>query len=193
MTTPTGAVAGNAAAAQREAAARPQGGSFFSRKYGPLPGWGWSLLAAGGALAFFWWRSRSAANAASAATTTPTADTTTADTADQLASLQDEIDALQGELATDTTGTTTSTGSGTGSGTGTGTGSGTGTGVQVTVPKVVGMRATPAIAKLKSAGFKAHLSTPRKAGVALKVNSQTPAAGKKAAVGSTVDLGVEKV
>jgi hypothetical protein len=117
MTTPTSAVAGNAAEAQREEAKRPQGGGLFSRKYGPLPGWAWAGIAAGGALAWFWWRNRQASQAS---------DTSSDDTADsgqeqantdQIASLQDEIDALQGVVATETTtgtggGSTTPSGGG---------------------------------------------------------------------------------
>jgi hypothetical protein len=119
MTTPAGAVAGNAAQAQREEARRPQGSGLFSRKYGPLPGWAWATLAAGGALAWFWWRNRQSSQASDTSDTTDEADlgTSQADS-DQLASLQDEIAALQGAVATQqttgagsTTGTTTPTGS----------------------------------------------------------------------------------
>ena len=90
---PAGVVSGNAESVQKEEARRdprpqPKGG-FFQRKYGPLPGWGWALLAGGGALAYFWWRSRKAAQAAS-----------TASSASGSASsgIQGEIDALQQEI-----------------------------------------------------------------------------------------------
>jgi Fibronectin type III domain len=103
--------ASNASAAQQEAAQREgKGGNFFSRKYGPLPGWGWSLLAAGGALAYFWWRSRSKNQAVSSGYTGT-------GVSGQLASLQSEIDALYGQSAsavTKTTGTTGTGGSGSG-------------------------------------------------------------------------------
>lgn len=119
MTTPAAAVAGNAAETQRDAARNqpPKGGGFFSRKYGPLPGWAWATLAAGGALAWFWWKNRQASQASDTGSNTDLADlgTSQAD-ADQLASLQDEIDALQGQVATENTtgpgsGSTTPTGS----------------------------------------------------------------------------------
>jgi Fibronectin type III domain len=116
MTTPAGAVASDTRAAQRQAAAgtkpAPKGGdSLFSRKYGPLPGWGWALLAGGGALAFFWWRSReSKTTTATTASTTPATGTGWANAAN---ALQAEITALQGSSATSVTTTKTSTGSGT--------------------------------------------------------------------------------
>jgi hypothetical protein len=108
MTTPIGAVAGNAQATQRDAGRREvKGGSFWTKKYGPLPGWGWSLLAGGGALAYFWWRSRGK----SGLTGTAISGTGTGTGyAGQLASLQDEIAALQGQHGTtNTTGTGTAT------------------------------------------------------------------------------------
>lgn len=49
-----------------EPAAPPaKGGSFLTRKVGPLPTWGY-IVGAGGILVFVWWRSRSNANAAAA-------------------------------------------------------------------------------------------------------------------------------
>lgn len=126
--TPVGAVADNGAAAQREAEARPQGGGFFSKKYGPLPGWGWAALAGVGAIAWFWWRSRSNSQASSPADTSGT-DTGSTDpqVQDQLASLQDEIDALQGELSSTGGGSAGGGGGGSGGGDG-GGGSGGGSG-----------------------------------------------------------------
>jgi hypothetical protein len=148
MTTPAGAVASDASRAQQQAA-RPgekqQG--FFSRKYGPLPGWGWSLVVAGGALAYFWWRKRQAAGSTAAAT-----GTTAGATASSIGALQREIDALQNGTAGTTsgggggtvgggTGGTGTTTSGTTSGTGTGTTkttSGTGTGTTKTTSPTTG-------------------------------------------------------
>lgn len=180
MTTPAGAVAGNAAQAQREAAPRGRAGdSLFSRKYGPLPGWGWALLAGGGALAYFWWRRRSLQQNTSTGTSVTTG---SGSVTDQLAALQDEIDALQGELAT--SGTSTTTG---------GHPPPPEPHPLTTVPKVVGMRATPAVARLKAAGLKAHSNPPRERGVAQKVVSQTPGPGKRVQRDSTVDLHLEKV
>jgi hypothetical protein len=118
VTTPAGAVAGNAQAAQRDAGQReraqpqPAGGTgFFGRKYGPLKGWQWSIAAGGLALAYFWWRSRS--KAATSATATSSTGTGTG-YAGQIAALQQEIDQLQGQSATSTTtGPTTGTSTGT--------------------------------------------------------------------------------
>lgn len=123
MTTPAGAVADDANATARSAGkpAPKGGGGIFARKYGPLPGWGWALLAGGGALAFFWWRQRE--NKSTAATTAATAVSGTGATgwANAASALQQEIDSLQGQGATSTTSTptggttakTTSTGTGT--------------------------------------------------------------------------------
>lgn len=88
MTTPAGAVAADA---QRSAPKGSGADNIFSRKYGPLPGWGWALLAGGGALAFFWWRSRKAAEA-----TTATSATAASGWANAASALQREIDQLQG-------------------------------------------------------------------------------------------------
>lgn len=116
MTTPTGAVAAEAKGAHDDAArhsgtAARKSDNFFTRKYGPLPGWGWSLLAGGAALAYFWWKHRQAQQAAS--TTAGTTGTSTAYSgtgyAGELASIQSEIQQLQGELASTTTSTSKTT------------------------------------------------------------------------------------
>lgn len=60
----------------------------------------------------------------------------------------------------------------------------------VTVPKVTGMTATAAVAALAAAGLVAG-SEGKNGGPGI-VNSQTPGAGQKAPVGSTVDLGLAK-
>jgi Fibronectin type III domain len=115
MTTPAGAVASDAQAAQRQAGTaktRPAGQTFWTRKYGPLPGWGWSLLAAGGGLAYFWWRKREASKTTAGATT---AGTTSGTTASAISALQQEIDQLQygygtsGTVSGTTAGTTAKT------------------------------------------------------------------------------------
>jgi hypothetical protein len=93
---------------RRTEKAPAKGGSFFTKKYGPLPGWGWSLLAGGGALAYFWWKHRSAQQAA--ATTTSTGSSTAysgTGYAGSIAALQSEIQQLQGELSTTAKTTTT--------------------------------------------------------------------------------------
>lgn len=124
MTTPPGAVASNARQADREAGG---GGDIFGRKYGPLPGWGWALLAGGGALAYFWWKKRQAAQAATTAATTTNVGSYTGFTSSNVATLQSEIQQLQGQLAA-TSKTTTSTGTPSGGPpTGTSTTSSTGT------------------------------------------------------------------
>lgn len=82
----------------------PKGEGFFQKKYGPLPGWGWTLLAAGGAVAYFLWRRSQDAKAAAAAKQQASQQRFTAsgvDIAPQLAVIQQEIQDLQGEKSKD--------------------------------------------------------------------------------------------
>lgn len=73
-----------------------EGGDVFSKKYGPLPGWGWTLLAAGAGVAYILYRkyksAQAAATTASAQTYTPSG----IDYGPQLATIQEEIQNLQG-------------------------------------------------------------------------------------------------
>lgn len=83
-----------------------RGGNFLTRKVGPLPAWGWAALAAAGAGVYFWYRNRQgqAAAAAPSAAGTPTGAQGTSGATDQAASiatLQDEIQQIQGELSKD--------------------------------------------------------------------------------------------
>jgi hypothetical protein len=195
VTTPAGAVAADADATERSAAPKgKQNGSIFARKYGPLPGWGWALLAGGGAIAIFWWRKREASKNAGASTAYTAAATGTG-WANAANSLQDEISALQGQAATSKTSsstakTTTAKTTSTTSKPITGTTPNAG---DVTVPKVEGLRANAAIAALKAKGLKYHGSPTRNPAHEYKVVSQTPAAGKKVAPGSRVDLGYQVI
>lgn len=80
---------------------RPQAqrGNMFTRKYGPLPGWGWAALAAAGAVGYMWWRNRQATTAAAASTagTAPTGQAGPGiDYGPQIATLQAEVQQLQG-------------------------------------------------------------------------------------------------
>ena len=95
---------------------RPQrtgagGGSMFSRKYGPLPGWAWAAVFGVGAVGVLWLRSRSAKASADTVDTSGN-DTAGVDYSGELGTLQSEIQQLQGSAATTgtTTGTTTPTG-----------------------------------------------------------------------------------
>lgn len=63
-----------------------------------------------------------------------------------------------------------------------------GGGGTVTVPKVIGMTATAAKVRLAASGLIA--GSEGKNGGGQKVNSQTPGAGAKVAIGSTVNLGL---
>lgn len=188
-------MAADAQATERSAAPKgKQGGSIFSKKYGPLPGWGWALLAAGGAFAVFWWRKREESKSTASATAYTAAATGTG-WSNAANSLQDEISALQGQAATSktsssTTKTTTSKTTSTTSKPITGT---TPNKADVTVPKVEGLRANAAIAALKAKGLKYHGSPTRNPAHEYKVVSQTPAAGKKVAPGSRVDLGYQVI
>lgn len=75
------------------------GGNFFTKKYGPLPGWGWIALGAAGGGVFIWWRKRQAANtaASTAAAATPADTTGSTDlTGQSAATIQSEVQQLQG-------------------------------------------------------------------------------------------------
>jgi hypothetical protein len=74
--------------------------------------------------------------------------------------------------------------------TGTGGGTGTTTGAMTTVPHVVGMQVNPGITALTHAGFKPGIHQTRDPKDTYIINSQTPGAGAKAPMGSTVDLGI---
>ena len=77
-------------------------GNVFTRKFGPLPGWGWAALAGVGAIVYMWWRNKQGANAAAAASTPDTTGAVGDDVQGQLATIQTEIQDLQGEQSTDT-------------------------------------------------------------------------------------------
>ena len=85
---------------------RPARGNPLTRRVGPLPAWGWVAAAAGVAGVYLWWRNRqaNAAAAAPSAAGTPTGAQGTSGATDQAASiatLQDEIQQLQGEQSKD--------------------------------------------------------------------------------------------
>jgi hypothetical protein len=99
--------------------ARPSpGGSMFSRKFGPLPGWAWAGLLGVGAVGILWLRSRSA-KAATTTVDTSGNDMSGVDYSGELSTIQAEIGQLQG--AAGTTGTTGAAGGGTGATAPTGT------------------------------------------------------------------------
>lgn len=193
MTTPVGAVAKDADSTAKSA---PKGGSsIFSKKYGPLPGWAWTGLVALGALGFVVWRShgKKAATPTTAAATVSQFGQSTTGYGASIATLQGEVQQLQGALShTGSTTATTTVKPTTGTKT-TATTAPSTVGPQVVVPKVVGLRVTPAIAKITAAGFTYKLSSERNPISEYEVNSQTPGAGSKAAKGSRVDLGIVKL
>lgn len=100
-----------------EAPERSGGGGglddFFGKKYGPLPGWGWAGIAAGGA--YLYYRAKHNASAASTSSTASTgySGTTPFDYAPSIATLQSEVQGLQagesGEGTTTATPPTTTT------------------------------------------------------------------------------------
>lgn len=78
-----------------------RGGNFLTRKAGPLPVWGWAAIGAGGYLLYRWYSSRSSAST-TAATTAAAGTSTSAsgiDYAPQIATLQTEIQNLQGQVS----------------------------------------------------------------------------------------------
>ena len=60
----------------------------------------------------------------------------------------------------------------------------------IQVPNVVGMRATPGIARLRASGFQTHTNPQRNPARAYTITSQSPGGGKQAPPGSTVQLAV---
>ena len=93
--------------------APPAGGSnVFQRKFGPLPGWGWMALAGVAAAGYLWYRNRQGASAADAGAASDTSGAVGDDVQGQLATIQTELQNLQGEESTE--GSTTPASSGTG-------------------------------------------------------------------------------
>ena len=100
----------------------PGGGNVLTRKVGPLPTWAWlGIIGIGGAAVWYFYKSRQASAAASSGTATQTGNCTDTngnsvpcdqvDYGGQIATLQTEIQDLQGGEAGE--GTTTGTGTGT--------------------------------------------------------------------------------
>lgn len=79
----------------RGSAPPPQRGNALTRKYGPLPGWGWAGLAAVAAVGVWWWRNRQASQTGTATNTV-----TGVDYSGELATIQSEIQNLQGGKST---------------------------------------------------------------------------------------------
>ncbi len=79
---------------------RPQRGNAFTKKYGPLPGWGWAGLAALAAVGVWWYRNRQSQQAAQAAQANTAASGPGTDYGPQIATLQSEIQQLQGAGST---------------------------------------------------------------------------------------------
>jgi hypothetical protein len=72
-------------------------GGGLSKKYAGLPGWAWLGLAGVGAIAFWWWRSHQSSSAGTATNTV-----TGTDYSGQIATLQSEIQNMQGSQSSDT-------------------------------------------------------------------------------------------
>ena len=146
-----------------------------------------------------WWKNRNAAStaAAAAATTPATTTTPTYGPGTGSSALWLALHDLQG---TNTSTTTTTTGTGTAAGTGTGT-STTGTGTTtaappaatVTVPVTFGLRATPALAKIQSAGLRAQTSPARNPAKTYQSTGSTPEGGSKVAPGSLITVHVKQL
>jgi len=90
--------------AVRRPAAPAAGGNVLTRKIGPLPTWAWLTLGLAGGVGYIWWRNRQNASATAAdntATDTAAAGTeSSGDDAGSIATLQSEIQQLQGEEST---------------------------------------------------------------------------------------------
>jgi|SRR5215467_13184209 len=158
------------------------GGGFMSARWGPLPVWGWAVLAGGLALGAFFWLRKGKQGAAAASQAQPAATAATggpcydsagnsvpcgqADYASQIADLQAEIDNLQG-----TGSTPISTG-------------GAGSTTQVSVPDVIGDSTVQARAVLQAAGLWSTVQ----GGPRGTVTAQSPSAGTVTEIGTMVTL-----
>ena len=88
------------------AAPAPGGGNAFTRKVGPLPVWAWVAGGLAAGVGYIWWRNRQNANTAADNTATDVAaagDTSSGDDAGSIATLQSEIQQLQGQASTPAT------------------------------------------------------------------------------------------
>lgn len=188
-----------------EMAPERQGGGFsLTKRYGPLPAWAWGLLGGVAVYAGYrFWQNRKAAGSAGTAATTADTSTQGIDYGPELATIQAEIQQLQG--AKSTPGPPGPQGApglqGTQGPPGTDNDN-TGApppirepGPQtVTVPNVVGQRVAFAIDRLESLGLKARPTNPlRNPRNEYVVSRQVPAAGQKVRKGSNVILTVRAV
>ena len=86
-------------------------GNVFTRKYGPLPGWGWAALAGVAAIGYWWYRNKQGAAAAASSAGTAAGNTDASagvDYSGELSTIQSEIQTLQGEESTEGSSTGTS-------------------------------------------------------------------------------------
>ena len=167
-----------------QAPERPAGGGGFSltKRYGPLPAWAWGLLGGAGLYAGYrFWKVRQGAGAATAATTAAgDGQGTGIDYAPQIATIQSEVQQLQGEESTEPVDTDTDVDTGTGGPgprPGGGGGGGGGGGKSVRVPDVVGQRAANAISTIEAAGLETVTSPFRDPKREYVVTGQTPKGG----------------
>ncbi len=179
---------------------RPAGGGgldqVFSRKYGPLPGWGWAGIAAGSGYLYY---KHKQAVAASAASTTSAATTYSGyDYGPQIATIQSEVQGLQSGEAQETTTTPPTTTTSSSTTTPTSSPSTGPAGPSAPIPKVTGKTAAQARSILANAGFNVGGGNAN-APAGQIIRSQTPAAGTRISYGSaywplgrgapTVDIG----
>lgn len=148
-----------------------RGGFSLTKRYGPLPAWAWGLLGGVGLYAGYrFYKSRQSSAAATTATTTAAGDGTGIDYAPQIATLQSEIQQLQGSEAQEPKDTDTDTDVTTGGPT-------PGPKGMVRVPDVTGQRASFAISTIEAAGLEAVTAPPRNPKREYTVEGQTPKAG----------------
>lgn len=192
-------------------------GSTFTRKIGPLPLWGWMGIGLALGMGYYMLKGGSSSSAASTASTTTGSSQTTATSGTGTQSYPSQnisnhsfgasggvanvqsVPASTGTASTDTTGTasastgTASTGTTSTGTTSTSTGTTSTSTATVKVPNVTGQRAVPAMASLKAAGLTGHTTPTITSNHEWQVTSQTPAAGKSVAKGSTVALAIKQI
>lgn len=182
---------------------RPSGGSgldqFFGKKYGPLPGWAWAGVAAGGGYLYYRHKQNTSAPSTSAGATNA-GSYPSYDYGPQIATIQSEVQGLQSGEAQDFTSTppTTTTASSTTTPTSSPSTQPQPAGPSAAVPKVTGKTAAQARSILANAGYMVGGGSAR-APAGQIIRSQTPGPGKRIPYGSaywplgrgapTVDIG----
>jgi hypothetical protein len=176
-------------------APRPAAGGGFSlsKRYGPLPAWGWGLVGGVGLYAAYrFYESRQSSSTAASSSSTSSGEAI--DYAPQIATLQAEIQQLQGTGSSAVSTTTASTAPATTPSSTAPSSTPSTTGAGKVMPNVVGQRANFAIGELKTGyGIRATTLPVRNSKNEYTVTGQTPKAGAKVVAGMPAVLTVKVI